>query len=229
LIYGFDPAHAGRISAYEKALRQRSRLLRDGVTDESWLKALETQMVERGVAITAARLEMADRLDRACHSRNGPFPEVGVSVTGIVESWLSETSALEVEDRLRETLRMSRQRDSETGGAQIGPHRSDLVVRHLGKNIMADQCSTGEQKALLISIVLGDLKLQSAETGRMPILLLDEVAAHLDQEKREALFITLEDLGAQVWMTGTEPYVFENVMKHSVGFDVQEGHLTRLN
>lgn len=208
LIYGFDPAHAGRVNAYDKALRQRARLLKDGVSDTAWLGALESQMVERGIAIAAARLSLTDRLARACARAEGPFPGADLAVQGDVEAWLAGTSALEAEERFAAALHQGRGRDAETGGAAIGPHRSDLAVTHRDKGLPAGQCSTGEQKALLIAIVLAHARLQGAERGAGPVLLLDEVAAHLDEARRDALFETILGLGLQAWITGTDQNVF---------------------
>ena len=208
LIYGFDPAHAGRIIAYDKALRQRAQLLKDGSADATWLGALEAQMIERGIAIAAARRDMAGRLGRACACADGPFPGAAVAVEGDIEGWLGDLPALEVEERFGAALRDNRPRDAAAGGASTGPHRADLVVTHAAKGLPAARCSTGEQKALLIAIVLAHARLQAAERGAGPVLLLDEVVAHLDVERREALFETVMDLGLQTWITGTEPGVF---------------------
>lgn len=208
LIYGFDPAHAGRVNAYDKALRQRARLLKDGVSDTAWLGALESQMVERGIAIAAARLSLTDRLARACARAEGPFPGADLAVQGDVEAWLAGRSALEAEESFAAALHQGRGRDAETGGAAIGPHRSDLAVTHRDKGLPAGQCSTGEQKALLIAIVLAHARLQGAERGAGPVLLLDEVAAHLDESRRDALFETILGLGLQAWITGTDQNVF---------------------
>ncbi len=204
LIYGFDPAHAGRINGYEQALRQRARLLKEGTGDAQWLAALEAQMVERGIAIAAARADMAARLDRACRQADGPFPAARLGLAGELDDWLGRQSALAAEERFADALAASRGRDAESGGAAVGPHRSDLSVRHAPKDLPADQCSTGEQKALLIAIVLAHARLAAAEKGIAPILLLDEVAAHLDEVRRAALFDRLVDLGSQAWITGTE-------------------------
>lgn len=209
LVFGADPAHAGRVTAYEKALRQRARLLKDGGADPTWLGALEAQLTERGIAIAAARLDMAGRLARACARNDGPFPGAGIAVRGDVETWLAELPALEAEDRFAAALRDGRGRDAETGGASVGPHRADLTVTHLAKGMAAAQCSTGEQKALLIAIVLAHARLSAAEAGAGPVLLLDEVAAHLDEERRAALFETVLTLGLQAWITGTDGAVFD--------------------
>ena len=211
LVFGFDPAHAGRISAYENAMRQRARLLRDGRSDESWLGALEQTMAKRGVAIAAARREMVARLNRACAAGTGPFPKAALEAAGAVETWLGDGPAIAAEDRLKAELAAGRPEDAQSGGASVGPHRSDVRVTDLDTEAPAEQCSTGEQKALLIAIVLADARLRAAERGAAPLLLLDEVAAHLDADRREALFAEICDLGAQTWLTGTDAALFEGL------------------
>ena len=208
LVYGFDPAHAGRVAAYDHALRERARLLRDGGGDNSWLAALEDTMAARGVAIAAARLDMVRRLSRALAAARGAFPGVGLAVSGAVEDWLSDGPALAAEDRLKSALADCRGEDAKTGGAAVGPHRSDLQARHLAKDMPAALCSTGEQKSMLIAIVLAEARLQAAERDAAPLLLLDEVAAHLDGDHREALFHELCALGVQAWLSGTDAAIF---------------------
>ena len=209
LIYGYDAAHAGRINAYEQAMRGRARLLRDGRRDDAWFGALEAMMAEQGVAIAAARTENTARLDAAVRLGIGPFPRAAIAVTGTVEGWLAEMPALAAEDRLRALLRDSRGRDAEAGGTADGPHRSDLDVRHIDRDLPAAKCSTGEQKALLLSAVLAHARLLTAARDSAPILLLDEVAAHLDADRRAALFDEICALGAQAWLTGTDAGTFE--------------------
>ncbi|MDX1738353.1 MAG: DNA replication and repair protein RecF, partial [Alphaproteobacteria bacterium] len=226
LIYGFDPAHAGRLAAYEKALRERAKLLKQGIRDNIWLKSIEAQMVERGIAVAAARKDMAERLDIACARAHGPFPGAKLSVRGFIEDKLGQLPAIEVEDQFAIALQQSRDSDSETGGALHGPHKSDLDVTHLEKNMPAALCSTGEQKALLIAIVLAHAKLQAAERGVAPLLLLDEVAAHLDSAKRSSLFDTISSLGSQCWLTGTEPNVFDELKGRAQFFHIKDGKLT---
>jgi DNA replication and repair protein RecF len=212
LIYGFDPAHAGRINSYNHAMRERLRLLSNGKGDDTWLGSLEQSMAERGIAIAAARREMAARLDKAArietHAGSGAFPSAAIAATGILESWLDEAPAAEAEQRFCDLLRRNRSADAESGKTAAGPHRGDFAVIHRQKNAPADQCSTGEQKALLIAIVLADARLQAAERGLTPLLLLDEVAAHLDERRRHALFEDIAALGAQVWLTGTDTALF---------------------
>lgn len=214
LIFAFDPGHAGRVTRYENAMAQRSKLLREGKGDDHWLSALESQMAETGIAIAAARLEFVARLQRACdlaHEREETFfPKARLHLSGTIEELLGHSPAVEVEEMFSYQLKQSRVRDSETGGAATGPHKGDLQVRYKAKEMPADQCSTGEQKALLIGIILAHARLMRAERGSPPILLLDEVAAHLDENRRAALFDLLCDLGGQVWMTGTDDSLFSD-------------------
>lgn len=221
LIYGFDPAHAGRCNAYEKALRQRTKLLKEGVKDDIWLNALEAQLTERGIAIAAARREMAARLDQACKETTGPFPGADVAVEGVIEGWLGQMPAQEVEENLRRSLRDGRPADAEGGGAAVGPHKSDMIVRHLEKDMPASFCSTGEQKALLVAIIIAHTRLQTAERGQAPMMLLDEIAAHLDEIKRANLFETIMKLGVQAWVTGTDASSFEALRGQVSAFQVQ--------
>ena len=208
LVYGFDPDHAGRVAAYEQAARERGRILRERPDDRRWLDAIEDTLAGQGVAITAARLALVGELDRATAEGIGPFPQARVAIEGGVEAWLADMPALAVEDRLRAALAAGRREDAVTGSASVGPHRSDLRVRHAIKDMPAEQCSTGEQKALLLSIVLADARLQSAAKGTVPILLLDEVAAHLDEDRRTHLYEEILALGGQAWLTGTDAALF---------------------
>lgn len=225
LVFGFDAAHAGRVSAFENAMRQRGKLLRDGAGDDVWLSVLESTIAERGVAIAAARREMAGRLNRACSLSKGPFPHAELAIQGTLETWFDMYSALEVEDRLRRSLAKSRIANSDNNKAPIGPHRSELHVVHVEKGQPANLCSTGEQKALLIAIVLADTRLRAAERNTAPLLLLDEVAAHLDGNRREALFEEISQLGAQVWLTGTDQSVFNTMQSRAQFLDVRDGQV----
>lgn len=227
LVFGFDTAHSARVGAYEHAMRERSRLLKTGRRDDGWLTALEDTMAARGVAIAAARRDMANRLARACARGGGPFPRAGIAATGAIEELLDTGPALEAEDRLRAQLAAGRQGDSESGRTAVGPHLSDLSVRHLAKDMPAGQCSTGEQKALLIAVVLANARLQAAERGAAPLLLLDEVAAHLDGQMRQALFAEIRHLGAQAWLTGTDRAVFAELEPCAQFFAVADATLTR--
>ena len=227
LVFGFDPAHARRVGAFDHALRERARLLRQsGRTDAGWLAALEDTMATTGVAVAAARREVAARLNKVCSRPLGPFPGATVAVRGTVEQWLQEGPALAAEDRLRECLAASRQADADAGGATVGPHRCDLRVRHLAKGLDPEQCSTGEQKALLIAIVLANARLQADERGSLPLLLLDEVAAHLDERWRRALFEEICTLGAQAWLTGTDAGIFAPLGRRVQLFRVDNATVT---
>ena len=226
LVFGFDAAHAGRVSAYEHAMRERSRLLRDGQAgrpaDPVWLNTLEDTMATRGIAVAAARRDIVLRLDEACVRGVGPFPAASLRLIGDVPAWLAEMPALEAEDRLRQSLATARRIDAMAGGAAVGPHRDDLDVRHRAKGLPAADCSTGEQKAVLIAIVLADARLQAAERGTVPLLLLDEVVAHLDDVRRHALFDELVALNAQAWMTGTDAALFAPLGTRAQRFTVAD-------
>ena len=208
LVYGFQPAHAGEVAAYETVLRERARLLAEGDADAAWLGALEDGIARHGVAIAAARAETVRRLDRACADRDGPFPAAHLALTGEIDAWLTEMPAVAVEDRVRDTLRASRSHDAAQGGAACGAHRSDLQVIYTAKQRPARDCSTGEQKALLLSILLAMARELRAERGDAPLLLFDEVVAHLDGARRAALFDEIVHLGAQAWLTGTDDELF---------------------
>lgn len=226
LVFGFDPGHAGRVTRYENALSQRARLLRDGGGQPAWLEALELQMAATGVAIAAARLDFTARLVRAIAASGpeGTFPTARLRVEGVLETALATRPALEVEEDFARALRASREADAQSGGASRGAHRSDLAVVHAGKSMPADQCSTGEQKALLIGLILAHARLIRAERGAPPVLLLDEIAAHLDGDRRAALFGILEALGAQVWMTGADAGLFEGVRDPAL-FALRDGQI----
>jgi DNA replication and repair protein RecF len=225
MVYGFDPEHAGRVAAYEQAVRGRARLLRNGVDDVAWLAAQEDIIADKGVAIAAARRDTVARLAVATGEddggpRSSPFPRAGLTLEGAVEGWLAEGPALAAEDRLRAALAASRGADAASGTTAHGPHRSDLRVRHLAAGQPAELCSTGEQKALLIAIVLAHARLQALARGAPPVLLLDEVAAHLDADRRAALYDRLVRLGSQVWMTGTDTALFEGLERRAQFFAV---------
>ena len=222
LVFGFDPEHIRRTVAYEKALRERARLLKAGGADPAWLSALEAQMSGHAIAIAAARRDAVDRIERALAHGIGPFPRATIRVSGGVEDGLADRPAVDVEAGFAEALRRGRPRDAETGGAAEGPHRSDLLVRHAEKDMAAADCSTGEQKALLIAVLLANARLESARRGSPPMLLLDEVAAHLDGDRRAALYEEILALGGQAWLTGTDRSLFDALAGRARFFEVRD-------
>lgn len=229
LIFTFDSGHSGRVTRYENAMRQRSKLLQEGEAEPVWLQSLEAQMAETGVAIAAARLDFATRLQNSCNrvdaDEENYFPRATLKVTGTIEELLQNSPAVEVEKMFAYQLEQSRPRDVIVGGAASGPHKSDLSVIYTTKKVAAEHCSTGEQKALLIGIVLAHGRLMAAERGAPPVMLLDEIAAHLDEDRRRALFERLQNLGGQVWMTGTDPVLFDSVANKAQFFDIQDAQI----
>ncbi|HSC60262.1 MAG TPA: DNA replication/repair protein RecF [Rhizomicrobium sp.] len=209
LVFGFTPEHARNAVRYETAMRERARLLKYGPRDPAWLDGLETEMTETGIAIAAARAEGVVRLNKALESRGlaGAFPSAHLALVGDADTILAESADAIAE--FRDHFAHARIRDAEAGRTTFGPHRSDLAVRHVQKRTDAADCSTGEQKALLIAIVLAHAWESShIKEGRAPVLLLDEIAAHLDSKRRAALFEEILALGAQAWMTGTDIEMF---------------------
>ncbi len=230
IVLGFVPDHARNLAGYEQAMRERNRLLKDGDRalrglDETWLGALEQSMAESGVAVAAARRQVVGRLAMAADSALGPFPVPDLALAGETEDELSAGPALAAEDALRRRLAESRRADAEAGRALAGPHRSDLVVHHRAKAMPAALCSTGEQKALLVALILAAARLLKLQRSAAPVLLLDEIAAHLDAERRAALFDEIEALGAQAWMTGTEAALFAALGGRAAFFNVADGAL----
>ena len=201
LTLALAPAHAQHTARYEAAMRERNRLLAEGGADPAWLTALEARMAEHGAAVAEARAETVTALSDVLGAQPaGAFARAAIALEG----WRGDAPAL------AEALRTGRARDAAAGRALAGPHRADLVVRHVDKDRSAALASTGEQKALLLAIVLAHAELVAARRGAAPLLLLDEVAAHLDPARRAALFARLAPVG-QVWLTGTEPALFADV------------------
>lgn len=225
LVQAFDSSHAQRLTEYNNAFKQWSCLLREGRFDDRWLSALEEQIVASGAAIAASRLDVIERMSRYLAQPISPlFPTAQVVLTGVVEQSLLGKSALQAEEEFLERLKRSRKIYAD-GGSISGPHTADFKVIHSQKGMDAALCSTGEQKALLLSIILAEMKTQMQEQGLCPILLLDEVAAHLDISRRHILFDVLSDLPAQVWMTGIDPENFAYLNGRAQFFDVQESNL----
>ncbi len=213
LVLAIDPNHGTRALAYEKAMRGRNRLLAEDRRDDRWFEAIEAQMAEAGVAIAAARLELVRLLSAAIDRMpaDGPFPQAQVALAGSLEESLASNTATDAEEGFRSALSQGRGRDRAAGRTLEGPHRSDLAVTHRPKATPAALCSTGEQKALLVGIVLAHARLSAEISGHVPLVLLDEIAAHLDARRRRALFAILEEIGCQAFMTGTDAALFEDM------------------
>jgi DNA replication and repair protein RecF len=228
LALAVDAEHASRVSALERALRSRNRLLEEARPDPHWLDAVEHETAELAVAVAALRAETVTRLAAALQARRGSlFPSAEIALEGWMEKLLPQHPAREIEDRYRAVLRDNRTRDAAAGRTLDGPHLTDLVVAYAPKDIPAADASTGEQKALLIGLVLAHAGLIGEMTGFAPVLLLDEVVAHLDPGRRAALYAELDTLGAQVFMTGADPAAFNDIASSAELFDVSPGRVER--
>lgn len=226
LVYSLDPSHSKRVQAYDYAMRERSRLLRDGQFDPEWLSILERRMAEEGVAVAVARRDFLNELSGSFNVEGSIFPTPCVSMQGAVDEWLEQDAAVDVESRLAQDLQLRRTKDAERGGASVGPHRSDFEVIMVTSGQKAASCSTGEQKALLIAIVLSAARLTIQQGQSVPILLLDEVVAHLDALRREALLFELLELGIQSWLTGTDSERFQFLHGQAQFFHVEKSTIT---
>ncbi len=227
MVLAIDPAHGTRTNAFERALASRNRVLQEQPFDSRWLDSIEQEVAELAVAVAAARLEAVARLSaliEAGHDRASPFPAARCALEGAMERDLAMIPAVDVEDRFRRLLRESRARDRAAGRALNGPQTSDLVVHHADKGIPAARSSTGEQKALLIGLVLAHARLVARMSAIAPLVLLDEVAAHLDPRRREALFGALAGIGSQVFMTGADPALFADLPAAALTCVVTPGH-----
>ncbi|CAN7588243.1 DNA replication/repair protein RecF [Neorhizobium tomejilense] len=226
LVLSLDPAHGRRASDFERAMRSRNKLLSEGRFDPSWLSAIEAQMAGLGIAMAAARQEMLGLL-RTLSGNSGetPFPTPVLTLEGFMDGVMDRPSA-DLEEDYLDMLRNGRGRDAAAGRTLDGPHRSDLLVRHREKDMEAERCSTGEQKALLIGLVLAHARLTADMTGYAPILLLDEIAAHLDEGRRAALFDLVHGLGGQSFMTGTDQAMFSALADRAQFFTVAHGGIS---
>jgi DNA replication and repair protein RecF len=231
LVWALEPHHAREVAAYDNAMAQRNRLLvaerREGRrADAAWLAALEDAMARHGVAAAAARRGLVSRLNGVLAGGiTGAFPAARLDLGCAVSAGLDAAPALAVEEGLRAAWAAARGRDAAAGAALEGPHRADLGFTHVPKALPAALCSTGEQKALLVAVVLAHAALIAAARGFAPLLLLDEVAAHLDAPRREALFAALAALPAQAFLTGTDPGVFAPLRGVAEGFRAAPGRL----
>lgn len=229
LVLAVDPSHSSRVSALERSLRSRNRLLEDPRPDPHWLDAVEHETAELAVAVATLRAETVGRLQTALAAGRGAataFPFAEIALQGWIEEASLSAPSSEIEGRYRERLRESRARDAAAGRTLDGPHLTDLRVTYGPKGIAAADASTGEQKAILIRLVLAHSALLADMTGHAPLLLLDEVAAHLDPGRRRALYDALSDLGAQVFMTGADPMAFAEIEASAQIFEVAPGRIT---
>lgn len=235
LILCFDPGYRTRLGHFERAMASRNRLLADEIRDRMQFEGFERIMAETGVAIAAARAEAVAALgatmgQRRIRDPNSPFPWASLALDGALESQLTDRPAVDVEDAYFRTLQANRERDRGAGRTLDGPHRSDLLVTHGPKAMTAKLCSTGEQKALLIGLVLAHAELvKQRRDGAPPILLLDEIAAHLDPARRAALFAEILGLGSQTWMTGTDREAFSPLTGKALVLHADEGRIGPLD
>ncbi len=229
LVYGFDAEHAARVASYETAMSERNRLLKSGRGEPAWLDGLEQAMAERAVAIAAGRLEAVERIAHSLLEGPPEFPRARMEVAGLAERALEAgRSALEVETQLRDALREARGTDRFSGRSSVGTHRSEWRVWHPNGREAA-QCSTGEQKAVLLSVLLAQARAAARWMKRVPLLLLDEVVAHLDESRRAALFEHIRDLRVQAWLTGTDAALFTPLLPQAQGFTVSGAELSPLS
>ena len=218
LALSFEPDHATISSQYERAMRERNRLLKDGISDPAWYRAIEDQMAQSGSIIEANRLNTIARIHNAQENTDTEFPFADLELIGSDISSI-ETSAEVMRDRLEH----SRPRCLAAGRSLIGPHRDDLNAIYRAKNLAASQCSTGEQKALLVSLILSNARALATDAGTTPIILLDEVGAHLDEGRRAALYDEICALGAQAWMTATDLALYDALGNRADYIQISEG------
>ncbi|HEX2529206.1 MAG TPA: DNA replication/repair protein RecF [Geminicoccus sp.] len=225
LIGADDPAFAGLTARYDRRLRERTAVLRGERPDRVWVSTLEAALAADAVAIAAARAERVESLDAMVADSRGPFPRVRLEVSGELEALMDGRPALDVEEEVAARLQRSRDLDRDAGGALIGPHRSDLIAIDAETATPAARCSTGRQKALLLSIVLGELARRRRIGALVPILLLDEAAAHLDGTRRAALFERILDAPGQTWLSGTEQAPFAALRGKAAFFHLNQGDI----
>ena len=231
LITCFDAGYQKRLNMFERAMRQRNKLFETESCSSVLFDGLELQMAEIGVSIAATRFEVLNRLSGAImqrkDSQTSSFPWANIALEGKLEDWLSNYAAIEVEDMYSKTLRESRNNDRAAKRTLIGPHRTDFLVEHGPKSMPARYCSTGEQKALLVGIILAHIDLvKQLNDGFSPIVLLDEIAAHFDETKRAELFEEILQLGVQAWMTGTDRSMFSSFGDNAQYFTIENGNIS---
>jgi DNA replication and repair protein RecF len=231
LVLAVDCNHGSRVNALERALRARNRLLEERAVDCAWLDAVEREIAELAVAVAAARHETIARLNSLIgryRDAQSPFPSAEIAISGNLEMLVAEQPAVMVEEGFRDRLRGNRGRDAAARRTLIGPHLSDLIVQHREKGIDAAKASTGEQKALLVGLVLAHARLVAAMSGIAPLILLDEIAAHFDPRRRSALYECLQPLGSQIWLTGADPAAFADLIGRAQTLQIDAGTIRPL-
>lgn len=230
LVYSFEPTHATHVSRYEQAMRERNRLLQMGKQDPYWFAAIEQKMAENAAAITIARLNTVSHINHTIADSGHSFPKAELYLKGILDQAIENgASALEAEQIFLEQSEIARSNDAQTGRSSIGPHRSELEVIHQEKQMEAALCSTGEQKALLLSILIAHVEAGAKWHGRIPIMLLDEVIAHLDNQRKNELFNIIHALKVQAWMTGVDGADFAGMAGCAQFFRVENGSVLAEN
>lgn len=225
LVITFFPEHAQHLYRYEHALRERSRLLKEGTSEIKWVEILEATLAQEAFAILSLRQVFLKELNPLCKVGITKFPSVELSLKGELENWAETMSSLDAEEKFQRSLQESRSYDAQFGGAKVGPHQTQVKVWHEAVGQFAELCSTGEQKALLLGILLANCRLHMGHHQRRPLLLLDEVVAHLDNVRRESLFEEIENLGIQAWFTGTDESVFLALGEKAQFFNIHRAKL----
>ena len=226
LVYSFEPGHASHVSAYEQAMRERNQLLIDRRSDAAWFSVLEKKMAEHAVVIAAYRLQTMERLNAVIDESTRDFPKATLELHGLVEKLLQDgLPAIEAEEHFCAALAQSRVEDGYAGRTGQGIHRTELLVFHRKKGMEAAFCSTGEQKAVMLSIVLAQARARARWCHAAPILLLDEVVAHLDLKRRAELADEIRELGVQAWLTGTDAETFVQLEKEAQFFRVENAKI----
>ncbi len=225
LVTTFFPEHAQHLYRYEHALRERSRLLKEGTSEIKWVEILEATMAQEGLAILSLRQVFLKELNPLCGMGITKFPRVEIFLKGELENWAEAMSSLDAEEKFQRSLKESRVHDAQFGSAKVGPQQTQMKVWHEDSSRFAELCSTGEQKALLLGILLANCRLYMEHHQRRPLLLLDEVVAHLDEVRRESLFEEIENLGIQAWFTGTDESVFLPLGEKAQFFKIHRAQL----
>lgn len=227
LVASFLPEHTQHLSRYEYAIRERARLLKENRGDDQWLSILEQKMAQEGMAIFSLRQLFLDAISPLVQLSSSGFPKVKIYLEGALESLSDQKSALEAEDEIQHFLKRSRAEDGRLGSTPLGPHQTQVQFFHIDGKKNAEFCSTGEQKALLLSLILANCRLHRLHKGKTPIVLLDEVVAHLDEERRGNLYKEILGLGLQCWMTGTDEKVFAPFGDAAQYLYVHQGKVSR--